>query len=129
MRTKYIIDSVSILKNDKTFSELYLNKILDFIAEAFEEIDKFIFKDKKYVINKQLFKLYWSLEALKLFVNNISSEKLQPILERALKESEYTIREKVAQIVSLLDSSEYDEMKSKLAQDENYYVRKAILID
>ena len=126
---RLVIDSVSILKNDKNFSERYLNKILDFIAEAFEEIDKFIFKDKKYVINKQLFKLYWSLEALKLFVNNISSEKLQPILERALKESEYTIREKVAQIVSLLDSSEYDEMKLKLAQDENYYVRKAILND
>ena len=66
---RLVIDSVAILKKDSEFSEKYLNKILMFIKEAFIEIDKFIFRDKKYVINKQLFKLYWCLEALKLFVD------------------------------------------------------------
>ena len=46
-----------------------LNEILKFINDSFKELDKFIFRDKKYVINKQLFKLYWSLEALKILGN------------------------------------------------------------
>ena len=79
---------------------------------------------KKYVINKQLFKLYWSLEALKLFSNDISVERLLSILERAAEEKEYTIREKVAQILVQLNDSKYEALKSKLVNDENYYVKQ-----
>ena len=50
-------------------------QILDFIYEAFEALDNFIFRDKKYVINKQLFKLYWCLEAIKIFARIIEDCK------------------------------------------------------
>ena len=122
--SRLVIDSIAILKSDNEFSKKYLEKILIFIQETFSELDKFIFRDKKYVINKQLFKLYWCLEALKLFALDISDETLLPILERAGEEKEYTIREKVAQILIMLESSSFDGLKDKLKRDENYYVRE-----
>ena len=120
---RLVINSVGILKNNAEFSEKYLQKILIFINETFAEIDKFIFRDKKYVINKQLFRLYWCLESLKLFVKEIPDEILFPILERASKEKEYTIREKVAQILMLTNSEMYSPLIATLKNDENYYVR------
>ena len=120
---RLVIDSVDMLKISQDFSDIYINKIINFTNEALIELDNFIFKDKKYVINKQLFKLYWTLEAIKLFSNKIPTEVLFPILEKAAKEREYTIREKVAQILINLNDSIYNEIKNSLKQDENYYVK------
>lgn len=124
---RLIIDSVLIFKSNKDFSRVYISTILKFIDEAFCELDKFIFRDKKYVINKQLFKLYWCLEALKIFVKDIEPVKLYNILYRASQEKEYTIREKVAQILQKTNSSEFDDLKLNLKDDENYYVRQVFL--
>ena len=121
---RLIVDSVEILKIDNVFTGIYLDKILVFIEDAFKELDSFIFRDKKYVINKQLFKLYWCLEALKLFVDKIDCQKLLKILERASKEKEYTIREKVAQILLLTNNTVFEQLKNTLKSDENYYVRE-----
>ena len=123
---RLVIDSVAILKQDKTFAKKYLEQILSFINETFNELDKFIFRDKKYVINKQLFKLYWCLEALKLFISDIPEEKLFTIMNKASEVSEYTIREKVAQILIFVDSKKFLPIASKLQTDENYYVRVAL---
>lgn len=124
---RLVIDSVEILIEDKIFAEKYSKKVLNFINEAFEELDNFIFRDKKYVINKQLFKLYWSLEALKLFVKNLDEKVLLKILERALQEKEYTIREKVAQILLIIPENEKtSSLKEDLKNDENYYVRNTL---
>jgi hypothetical protein len=121
---RLVIDSVEIIKSfDDNFSNIYLKKILSFLYSAFEELDRFIFRDKKYVINKQLFKLYWCLESLKLFVNKIDNNTLFKVLNRAVNEKEYTIREKVAQILILIKDDEFIELKEKLKCDENYYVR------
>ncbi|MCQ2739251.1 MAG: hypothetical protein MJ237_03375 [bacterium] len=120
---RLVIDSVNILKMNKEFSDAYLNKVLLTVNEAFDGLDKIIYKDKKYAINKHLFKLYWCLEAIKLFTDYISEEKLLKILLRASQESEYTIREKVAQILIILSSPKFDDLKNTLIHDSNYYVR------
>ena len=120
---RLVIDSVLILKQDENFSKKYLKYILNFIQETFKELDKFIFRDKKYVINKQLFKLYWCLETLRFFCNEIEIDSLLCILDRASKEKEYTIREKVAQILVKNNNKRLDKLRNQLAQDENYYVR------
>ena len=78
---------------------------------------------KKYVINKQLFKLYWCLEALKLFAKDVDKALLFSILEKSSKEREYTVREKAAEIIAKVDDSMFDELKKTLQNDENYYVR------
>jgi len=121
---RLVIDSIEILKNNEYFADKYLEKIIQFINETFKELDSFIFRDKKYVINKQLFKLYWCLEALKLFSNKINKEELLQILKRAALEKEYTIREKVAQILIITDDEIFDDLKTVLKNDENYYVRE-----
>lgn len=120
---KLVIDSAAILKNDKNFCEKYLLKILDYTKEAFKGLDDIVFRDKKYTVNKQLFKLYWCLESIKLFAADMESDVLLPILERATEEREYTIREKAAQILLNISDIKYLFLINKLKNDENYYVR------
>ena len=50
-------------------------------------------------------------------------QALLKILERAALEKEYTIREKVAKILLKLKAPIFGELKLKLKNDENYYVR------
>ena len=64
---------------------------------------------------------------LKIFATDLEQKLLYPILERAIQENEYTIREKVAQILVLLKQKKYSKLKEKLMSDENYYVRAALL--
>lgn len=124
---RLVIDTVEIIsKNNEVFSKKYIEYLLKFIDETFIALDKIEFRDKKYVINKQLFKLYWCLEALKIFATQIPYNTLFPILKRCSKEREYTIREKVAQIVNLFDKNLYNDIIECLKLDENYYVRHAL---
>ena len=120
---RLVLDSVKILKSEN-FTPKYLAKIVQFIKEAYKELDSFIFRDKKYVINKQLFKLYWCLESLKLFVDEMDKKALLSILERAIREKEYTIREKVAQILIMTSDEVFEPLIKMLKDDENYYVRE-----
>ena len=118
---RLVVDSAKLLKENPDFTQIYIQMILKFIQEAFDELDKFIFRDKKYVINKQLFKLYWCLETLQNFYMDVEKSKLEAILIKGAEQSEYTIREKVAQVVKLADS--FPELEENLKFDENYYVR------
>ena len=118
---RYVIDTIELLKDYKPFIIDYSNYISKFSLAALDELDNFIFRDKKYVINKQLFKLYWCLESVKIIYDYINSETLDEILKRSALQEEYTIREKVAQIIVKYDS--YAEMQNMLKNDKNYYVR------
>ena len=115
------IDSAILLKESKTFSKNYVSQILIYAKEAFDTIDKFIFRDKKYVINKQIFKLYWCLEALNYFYDEISDDILENVLKQASEQKEYTIREKAANII--ISANKFPALADKLKNDENYYVR------
>ena len=115
------IDSAILLKFDVDFSSKYTDKLLFYTKEALSELDKFIFRDKKYVINKQIFKLYWCLEGIKYFQEFIENEELKKILIKCAEQKEYTIREKAAQIIVM--SEKFQNLKNKLSNDENYYVR------
>lgn len=116
------IDSACLLKTNDKFSNDYTKKIVGFAESAFAEIDKFIFRDKKYVINKQMFKLYWCLEGLTYFYEYADEKQLKEILEKSIKQQEYTVREKAAQVV--LVSQLFPELETILKADENYYVRQ-----
>ena len=76
------------------------------------------------LINKQLFKLYWCLEALNYFYEYIDNDLLYKILLKSVSREDYTIREKVAQLV--ISSNRFADLKTMLSEDENYYVRKMI---
>lgn len=118
---RLVVDSVTLLKTNNKFADLYTGFIIDYTLQALDELDKFIFRDKKYVINKQLFKLYWCLEALRFFYDRADTQVILDILERSSAQNEYTIREKAAQIAIL--SEKFIQIAEKLKNDENYYVR------
>lgn len=118
---RLVVDSAKLLKTDEDFTKIYVQRILKFTEEAFDALDKFIFRDKKYVINKQLFKLYWCLETLQNFYMDVDKNKLEEILTKGAEQNEYTIREKVAQIVQI--SGKFASLREKLQFDDNYYVR------
>lgn len=107
------------------FVSEYVNFILTFTVQALDELDKFIFRDKKYVINKQLFKLYWCLEALRFFYEMVDTQTMLSILKRSAFQSEYTVREKAAQISIL--SENFNSIQTMLRKDDNYYVKTVFL--
>lgn len=119
---RLVVDSAKFLRANKEFAINYTNEIIKITKTALDELDKFIFRDKKYVINKQLFKLYWCLESLKSFYEFVDKEELSTILEKCSQNSEYTIREKTAQLVRVVGSS--PDIEEQLKKDENYYVRE-----
>lgn len=118
---RLVVDSVKYLKSNDKFSKEYTAYTVKYAKEALDKLDSFIFRDKKYVINKQIFKLYWCLETLKNFYECADIEELHLILNRSLKQKEYTIREKIAEISIL--SEQFSSFKNELEHDENYYVR------
>ncbi len=118
---RLVVDSASLMRNMKGFANEYTNEIIKIANEALKELDSFIFRDKKYVINKQLFKLYWCLETLKNFYSYVPQNLLEEILSKSAAQKEYTIREKTAQILILSDI--LPELKQQLQNDENYYVK------
>ncbi|MBR1908705.1 hypothetical protein IJ818_07195 [bacterium] len=118
-----ILAACNLIKNEK-FSSFYANAMLKIIINALDEISKFTFRDKKYKINKQIFKIYWCLEALTYFYNFADKENLFSILEKCAILSEYTIREKCAKILHLTPiGDDLSQLKNLLQNDENYYVR------
>lgn len=122
--TRMVIDGLSLMKDYSDFGEKYANILISYIEEAFEGLDKIVFRDKKYTINKQLFKLYWCLEGLNLYSKYVPTDKLFRILERTLKETEYTVREKAAQILVSQTSPMFNSLKQEILSDENYYVSR-----
>lgn len=123
--SRMVIDGLELMKDYADFGHAYTNQLVTYTDEAFEGLSKIVFRDKKYTINKQLFKLYWCLEGLNSYYSYVESEKLGYILENALIQNEYTVREKVAQILNKSDlKHKFPNLVQKLAQDENYYVKQ-----
>ena len=119
-----IIEVLKLLRDYEDFAKSYVSYIKEIINNALETLDSFNFRDKKYTINKQLFKIYWCLEGINIFATYINEDELFSILNRCSQIQEYTIREKVALVLkNNAKSVELDNLKSKLKLDENYYVK------
>lgn len=119
----------SRLTEDEGFRKYLYEKLPEKITNIMDEIEKTNscanpFHQKKYVISKQNFQLYWCLEALYLCAHNIEFEKLKTILLKTGEFYDYTIREKTAKILTKIDNPAFKELKIKLGKDENYYVRR-----
>ncbi len=118
------INSAINLKQNDDFCKYYAEHTLKLIEEALNEISKFTFKDKKYKINKQIFKIYWCLEALTEFYIYANQNLFMEILRKCSNLSEYTVREKCAKILyKMPKNSDLTPLITKLKNDENYYVR------
>lgn len=116
-----IINSIKYIDN----KQLFFDTLLDKINLIMENLPKY--GNKTHEISKKLFNLYWALEALAelkdIYENNF--DKIKNLLTDTYDFSEYTIREKVAKILNICDfkDAQLDELKHKLKNDENFYVR------
>lgn len=110
--------------NNEEFNK-YLSKNLpsetDKILIRISEIEV---NEKQYVISKRNFQLYWCLEALCNIIDKVEFANIKDILLKTGEFNDYTIREKTAKILTKIDHSEFSELKEKLKNDENYYVRR-----
>lgn len=145
-------DELRCFFDDKEISEIALNALNDIIPTVARNISEVInlFPQKDYIksclekrildvenctqsempsgsheITRTNFKLYWYLEALAFLLDsNDNSEILTEIIEKAYLHSDYTIREKVACLLSELNG--YEKYKTVLKNDENPYVVRNI---
>lgn len=119
-----VISALEALTTERDFCEYFIKNIITRALAVTGTIENFEYKDRKYVTNKEVFKLYWYLETLGIF-SEIPAEELFPLLERTSKIEEYTIREKTARLLSKLPP-EMAEKLDGLNFDNNFYVNLAL---
>lgn len=120
-----VISAMKNFKVNQKFVKSLITYLLPLTTELLEKVEKFNLQDGKYKINKEVFKLYWALEVVYEFADFIFLDEIKSILIRAAKVSDYTIREKVAKILTKnFNDSELLTLKEALKADENYYVRR-----
>jgi hypothetical protein len=120
-----VINAVVNLKSEKSFVENFCPKLVLLAQNLLDIVEKFNSQDGKYKVNKELFKLYWCLETMYEFWDVIEFQNLKSILLRAKNLKEYTIREKVAKILTRgFEDRDLLLAQKELEQDENYYVRR-----
>ena len=120
-----VISAISNLKNNAEFCDLFCPNLLTLSFKLLEIVEKFDFQDGKYKVNKEVFKLYWCLETIYEFWDKVEFCSLKQLILRAKGFQEYTIREKVAKILTR-DFSDLDLQNARieLKNDKNYYVRR-----
>lgn len=111
----------SELIESSEFKNYLCKKLPEKINKILKEIEKIDSNTKQYVVSKRNFQLYWCLEALYKIIDTIQFKKIKEILLKTGEFYDYTIREKTAKILTKIDNSE---LKEKLRNDENYYVRR-----
>lgn len=116
--------NIVCLPNITEFTQYLCDKLPERINIILAEIAEIDAKTRQYVISKRNFQLYWSLEALDNIIGIINFNEIKNILFKGGEFYDYTIREKTAKIIAKLNNSELDELKEKLTNDENYYVRR-----
>ena len=122
-----ILDCLVYFKENKDFLNLFIQKLINLIYDLIGKIDNFDVKDGKYRVNKELFKLYWCLEAVNILYDEFPVEELRKIVIESKDIEEYTIREKVAKIlVNETDDNEFISIREELKSDTNYYVRRVL---
>lgn len=119
-----IICALEPLTDNSRFCEYFIENVIQRALAVTSTIENFEYKDRKYVTNKEVFKLYWYLEVLGIF-NELPAEKLFALLERTAKIEEYTIREKTARLLSKLPPYLAEKLDG-LNFDNNFYVNLAL---
>ncbi len=121
--SRFVIEFLPLLKNRKLLYETLLSKI----GQIYQRIDN-PDKAQKNFLTVRLFNLYWLLEAIGTLMKydreGLDFEHLLVFLDRALNFNDYTIDEKVARIITLVEFSGAEGLKKKLLSTGNFYVKR-----
>lgn len=124
---RFIIEALLWVNNKNELPK----KLLEQIFYLYSKIDFDEKGVKKHVLNKLIFKLYWTLEAfIEIYPSTVDSldfDKVLKILEFGVCFPEYTIREKIHKLLKIIKDKTFDDRLSQFEQqfqaDENFYVR------
>ena len=120
-----IISAITNLKDNDEFCLLFCQGLVSMTNNLLTVIEKFDFQQGKYKVNKEVFKLYWCLETIYEFFDKINFDDLKQIIIRSKEIQEYTIREKIAKILTRnFNDFELENIRINLKNDNNYYVRR-----
>lgn len=120
-----IISAITNLKDNDEFCLLFCQGLVSMTNKLLTVIEKFDFQQGKYKVNKEVFKLYWCLETIYEFFDKINFDDLKQIIIRSKEIQEYTIREKIAKILTRnFNDFELENIRINLKNDNNYYVRR-----
>lgn len=115
---------VEIIKYIKNYNYI-INNIIVELKQTLSEMED-IKKNRSYVLNKKNFNLYWNIEALISLNTKITvTEDLINIITQTAQSQDYTIREKTAKLISVLNYEYcFQQAADILKNDDNIYVNK-----
>ena len=128
---RFILHTIKFLDNKKYIFDKLINNTEKLKSEILNKPRRG--KVQEHIFTKKCFKIYWSLEGIKEIISVdktiiFKDEKTKKIFLNLLKDlceiDEYTVREKIAQIVKLMPESEIYDIKNKLGNDKNYFVKR-----
>ena len=120
-----ILKVIDNFVQEDDFRCFFIPRLLELSNDLADKVLSFGNQDGKYKVNKDSFKLYWCLEAIYVLAQKIELEELTKILKKAKSVQDYTIREKVAKILTFeISSTELDKIRAELKNDDNYYVKR-----
>ena len=120
--------NIVTMQNMDEFWQYIPEKLIQRTNETILKIKELDAEHRQYVISKRNFQLYWCLEALWNVLEYIDIEKCEEIFRVCAEFEDYTIREKVAKLLSKLNDDKFSDIVEKLSNDENFYVRQNIKI-
>ncbi len=111
-----ILEVIKFLPEKEIVQNALMNRIL--ALDEYEEDETAL---SNHEIIKKTFKLYWYLETLAEFSEDVQEdEKFAEIIEKTYNHEDYTIREKVSKLLSKVNG--YNKFKEMLKNDTNPYV-------
>jgi hypothetical protein len=117
---RLIIEILPLIEDKEYFFKILYKRTLEVIEDA----KTMNIRNKGYAYSRKVFKIFWYLEAV--CVLNMSGdfpEQTANIIEKTYDFKDYTLREKAAKILSLLDNKDSG-IVDILKNDENYFVRR-----
>ena len=111
-----------LFSNNADQKAFFLKNLYSRFFIIFDELEKL---KRSTWYTKKLFNLYWCLEALGAIKPSIC-KNFEKIIKISANIKDYTIREKTAMVLYTTKESspQIDEIKNKLKNDENFYVRR-----
>lgn len=110
-----------------SFNNYLAENLPESITKILEHIENLSKDEKQYKISKRNFQLYWALEALYNVIDMVNLQDINDILSVTAEFEDYTIREKTAKILSKCEHHQFLDLKEKLKNDENFYVKRYLV--
>ena len=128
---RFMLETIKYIDN----KEYIFDKLIINIQKIYKDIANKPRRGKtqEHIFTKKCFKIYWSLESIKKIIYeksdiiydvNTRKESFFNLLKLLYSIDEYTIREKIAQIISMLPKEEVKNLGIELEKDKNYFVRR-----